>query len=68
MLGRPDWDPANFLAGREAERGELGGEGRRERVFGEAEVCSDCVEARRSSGDESALCERHLAEAMGFPG
>ncbi len=70
LLDTPDWNPQNFLAGREAERGrgEIAGSAKQERVFGEAEACAACDEARKDSGDTSALCERHLAEAMGFGG
>lgn len=45
---------------------ELDQEARNEDVFGEAEVCESCLRARRKTEDESALCEEHLAEAMGF--
>lgn len=45
---------------------ELDQEARGERVFDEATACADCVAARAESGDETVLCERHLAEAMGF--
>ena len=37
-----------------------------ERVYGESGACQACVEAREESGDETALCQEHFAEAMGF--
>jgi hypothetical protein len=32
----------------------------------EAAACAECAAARAGSGDGTALCERHLAEAMGL--
>ena len=45
---------------------ELDQQVRDARVFNEAEECAACVDARTSTGDETALCDDHLAEAMGF--
>jgi len=45
---------------------ELDQEARDERVYGEAEQCQACTKARVESDDETALCDTHLAEAMGF--
>lgn len=45
---------------------ELDQQARGERVFDEAQECAACRAAREETGDESALCETHLAEAMGF--
>lgn len=45
---------------------ELDQQARDERVYGEAQECAACVQARAATGDETALCDAHLAEAMGF--
>ncbi len=36
------------------------------RVYADAPRCEACATARENSGDDTALCEDHLAEAMGF--
>ena len=41
-------------------------EARNEEVFTESQECEACARLRRKTDDESALCEVHLAEAMGF--
>lgn len=45
---------------------ELDQQTRDERVFSDAAECDACVAARAVAGDETALCDDHLAEAMGF--
>lgn len=45
---------------------QLDQEARGDRVYGASEECPDCVAVRQKSGDDTALCEAHLAEAMGF--
>jgi hypothetical protein len=39
---------------------------RTERVFGEAGGCDGCQTERDDSGDEEALCEIHMGEALGM--
>jgi len=39
---------------------------RTESAFGAAEKCEECAKKRRFTKDESALCDTHFAEAMGF--
>lgn len=39
---------------------------RSDAAFDEAESCAACRSERRDSGDEDALCEAHLAQAMGM--
>lgn len=36
------------------------------RVYADATGCEQCDALRAESGDETALCPDHLAEAMGF--
>ena len=63
----PGWDPQNFKSAdpieklRELETAERG-----DAAYAQADVCAACEEARKDSGDETALCEKHLADAMGF--
>ncbi len=38
---------------------------REEEVYAEAEKCPDCAVVRVESGDDTALCERHLRAVMG---
>ena len=39
---------------------------RTDATFASAAACPDCAEAAATSGQEDALCQTHLAEAMGF--
>ncbi len=39
---------------------------RTEAAYEEAEVCGACAEVRRADGDPDALCDEHLAHAMGM--
>lgn len=39
---------------------------RGDRVYGEADECQACLQARAENDDDTALCETHLADAMGF--
>lgn len=41
---------------------------RAERVFGEAEGCAACAEARLADAREDALCDDHLGQALGIDG
>ncbi len=71
LLSRPGWDPGKFRAGTTGidPAGAMADELRKERagiVYGAADECPDCMKARESSGDETALCERHMREAMGL--
>lgn len=63
----PGWDPARRVRqSPEAQLRALDQESRNESLYGEAPACSDCVAARAATGDETALCDAHLREAMGF--
>lgn len=39
---------------------------RTDAAFEEASVCTDCLTERAASEDDEALCEAHLAQAMGM--
>jgi len=61
------WDPSKIAREQPMEALQrLDQELANERVYGESGACQACVEAREESGDETALCQEHFAEAMGF--
>ena len=67
LKAKPGWDPASRV--RESPEGamaRLDQESRSGKVYAEGEACQACVAARAEDGDESALCDAHLAAAMGF--
>ena len=39
---------------------------RTEDTYGASGACPDCVALQAQSGDATALCERHLRQALGF--
>ncbi len=39
---------------------------REEAAYAEAERCEACTLARRESGDDTALCAKHLRQVMGI--
>jgi hypothetical protein len=39
---------------------------RTEDAYGEAGGCPDCTAAQTAGHDATALCERHLKQALGF--
>ena len=39
---------------------------RSQSVYLEADRCEDCDKVRAEEGDETSLCQAHLAQAMGF--
>jgi hypothetical protein len=67
LLATPGWNPHDFVAGREAERGAAVPGASADGALVGADACQACAEARRASSDPTALCEHHLAEALGFP-
>lgn len=66
LLATPGWNPHDFVAGRESERAPGAPTDSGGRALDAAEACEACAEVRRTSHDPDALCERHLAEALGF--
>lgn len=69
LKNKPGWDVANFVpaSARAQERlMELDQQSRDAKVFDEAQRCEGCESLRESTKDATALCETHLAEAMGF--
>lgn len=64
---RAGWDPA-ALAGRQEERLEQSRDDlRRQETYDDAARCEACAQLRDTRQDPEALCEAHLAQALGFP-
>lgn len=68
LRNKPGWDIEAFLSGpSQAEKmRDFEQQLQSNQVFSQSQECSHCQEARQKSGDETALCDSHLAEAMGF--
>jgi hypothetical protein len=64
---RQGWDPARFVSETPMERlQQLDQELKDEQVYAAASGCAACDAARAKVHDATALCDKHLAEAMGF--
>lgn len=67
LRNKPGWDVDAFRAGSPQDGlRDLEQKIRGYRAYGDAADCEDCKQLRRDSGDDSALCQRHLAAAMGL--
>lgn len=65
LMNKPGWDPRRHVSEQPLEALQrLDQEARNDEIF-ELE-CEACLEARAQTGDQSALCAEHLAQAMGF--
>ncbi len=63
------WNPDHFVTEDPLEKlRQLNQEVANKALYDDAqkESCPDCLEVRQKSQDDTALCEKHLAEAMGF--
>ena len=61
---RPGWAP---VAGGPADGLDaLRQADRTEQAYSGAEACAECDAVRRTSGDATALCDAHLAAALGL--
>ena len=61
------WDPSAFQ--RDSPQAQLRALQQQEQsaeAYASAEVCPACTQTRTQLQDETALCQRHLAEAMGL--
>jgi hypothetical protein len=67
LRARPGWDPDAWRRARTADaaRERLPDDPTRERAFAASETCPDCARQRAATGDPTALCPAHLAEALG---
>ena len=66
LRDKPGWDPTkiNGPIPLEALR-DLSQKERTESAYGDAESCADCTAARAELEDDTALCDKHLARALG---
>lgn len=69
LVSRGGWDTRRFESGTtgivESARNEI-----RDAVvddlYSQAGLCRDCLAARADTGDPTALCDRHMKEALGM--
>lgn len=67
LRNKPGWDPAGFVPTSIKEKLlVLDQQSAGERAYAQGEVCGLCQAEREKKNDETALCDKHLAEAMGF--
>lgn len=66
LLARPGWNPHEHVSGLVDVARQAIETNRAENAFNNSEKCPECAILRRESGDPTAMCERHLAEAMGL--
>lgn len=67
LRNKPGWDPASFVPADPMEKLlQLDQQSRDAATFAAAGECLQCTSMREASGDHSALCDEHLAKAMGF--
>jgi len=67
LRSKAGWDPTNFERDDPMERlRDLSQAERTESSFRAAGECEACKAATLESGRDDALCQTHLAEAMGF--
>lgn len=67
LRNKPGWNPAAFSTPSIKEKLlVLDQQSAGERAYSEGQACTDCQAEREKRKDETALCDRHLAEAMGF--
>lgn len=67
LKGKPGWDIEAFQQRNQGQGlRDLEQKMRDHQVYGEAQACQGCVAARQATDDDTALCDHHLAQAMGF--
>jgi len=67
LRNKPGWDPASFVTTSIKEKLlVLDQQSAGKRAYNEGQACAACQAERENKNDETALCERHLAEAMKF--
>ncbi len=67
LRNKPGWDPKAFVPTSIKEKLlVLDQQSSGERAYAGGQICADCKAEREKKNDDTALCERHLAEAMGF--
>lgn len=64
---KPGWDVEAFARRDiESDLRDFDQQLRGNQIYGESGECADCEGLREKSGDKTALCDDHLAKAMGF--
>ncbi len=67
LARKTGWSVDDFEAKSPIEKlQELDAKDRSKDTYEDSEACAECAKAREESGDETALCQEHLAAAMGF--
>ena len=68
LKNKPGWDVEAFVRRNNPEQQlrDFDQDLRGNQVYDESGGCGQCEKARRENGDETALCDEHLAAAMGF--
>ena len=67
LRNKPGWDPSAIQKKTPAEQlRELEQSERTEDSYREAAACEACRDEQQKTGDETALCPKHLSEAMGL--
>ena len=67
LRNKPGWDPRKLARQDPLDKlAQINQELRSERTYDDADACEACAAARAEQGDETALCDEHLAAAMGF--
>lgn len=68
LKNKPGWDVDAFLSGpTQAEKmRNFEQQLQSNQAFSQSEECQECLQLRQKSGDDTALCDSHLAAAMGF--
>jgi hypothetical protein len=67
LKNKPGWDVEAFRSAPPEENlRDFDQQLRGNRVFSQSDDCEDCLQLRQKSGDATALCDDHLAAAMGF--
>ena len=67
LRNQPGWDIEKYQES-DPEEGlrQLDQQMRGNRVYGQSDHCEACQQTRHKSGDDTALCDEHLAAAMGL--
>lgn len=67
LKGKPGWDVSAFTQRDvQVDLRDFEQQLRGNQVYVEAGGCDDCNVLRKKTKDDTALCDEHLAEAMGF--
>ncbi|MEM1022165.1 MAG: hypothetical protein AAGD10_10980 [Myxococcota bacterium] len=67
LKAKPGWDPSSTTsASPEDQLRTLAQSERTDASYQKADACQACQAERRSTGDDTALCAQHFAEAMGL--